>query len=72
MSGSVRFAFVFLLASFVNLAGCADPNPTFVFDAAPIAKDAGTGSALDGAGGQGGNGGSGGGDAGVDDAGGSQ
>jgi hypothetical protein len=32
-----------LTSAAVSLAGCADPNPTFVFDAATPAKEGGTG-----------------------------
>ena len=79
MSGPIRAALLFLLASAASLAGCKDPNPTFVFDAAPApaVKDAASAGSMAGSGGNGGNGGSGGngggdsGDAGVEAAGGS-
>jgi hypothetical protein len=32
-----------LTTAALSLAGCADPNPTFVFDAATPAKEGGTG-----------------------------
>ena len=43
----MRHVSVYLLLSLasaaMSLAGCADPNPTFVFDAATPAKEGGTG-----------------------------
>ena len=42
----MRHVSVFLLLSLssasVALMGCTDPNPTFVFDAAPAVRDGGT------------------------------
>ena len=34
-----------LTSAAVALTGCADPNPTFVFDAAPAVREGGTGGA---------------------------
>jgi hypothetical protein len=35
------FLLLFLAGAAGALAGCADPNPTFVFDAAPTAREGG-------------------------------
>ena len=53
-----------LTSAAVSLAGCADPSPTFVFDAATVAREGGTGGS-GGTGGTGGSGGHGGADAGT-------
>jgi hypothetical protein len=37
------FLFLSLSSAAVALTGCADPSPTFVFDAAPVAKEGGAG-----------------------------
>jgi hypothetical protein len=41
---------LFFAAAVGVVAGCADPSPTFVFDAAPIAREAGTDAGAGGAG----------------------
>jgi hypothetical protein len=38
----MRHVPVWFFLSLAAAAGCADPNPTFVFDAAPVTREAGT------------------------------